>query len=64
MVLTPIPQAWSSGDSRDSEDTMKFAVVHAVKPMIESFPLEKAAEALKKMEDNKVRFRGVLVMKK
>jgi len=55
---------WPSGDSRDSEETFRFAVVHSVKPMIESFPLEKAAEALKKMEDNKVRFRGVLVMKK
>lgn len=51
---------WPSGDNRDSEDTMQFAVLSDVRAMIEVFPLEKAQEALEHMESNKVRFRGVL----
>jgi propanol-preferring alcohol dehydrogenase len=53
---------WPSGDSRDSEDTLNFAHLSGVKPMIETFPLEKANEAFKHMMDNKVKFRCVLVM--
>ncbi|GAM21063.1 hypothetical protein SAMD00019534_042380, partial [Acytostelium subglobosum LB1] len=54
---------WPSGDSRDSEETMRFAQINDVTPMIETFPLEKAPEALAKALNNKVRFRSVLVMK-
>ncbi|EFA74630.1 zinc-containing alcohol dehydrogenase [Heterostelium album PN500] len=49
-----------SGDSRDSEDTLKFAAINNVQAMVEVFPLEKAAEALGKMLENRIRFRGVL----
>jgi len=52
--------AWNSGDSRDSEDTAKFSFLQDVKPMVELFPLEKAAEAYKQMLTNKVRFRAVI----
>ncbi|EFA82406.1 zinc-containing alcohol dehydrogenase [Heterostelium album PN500] len=54
---------WPSGDSRDSQDTMKFSLNNGVEAMTETFPLEKAVEALQKMESGKVRFRAVLVMK-
>src|SRR5271155_5806455 len=40
-----IVQGWPSGIPTDSEDTMNFAVLSGVRPMIEQFPLAKAAEA-------------------
>jgi len=51
---------WASGDSTDSEATAQFCHHHEVKPMVEIFPLEKAAEAYKHMLSNKARFRVVL----
>jgi len=53
---------WPSGDSRDSEDTLNFANLTGVKAQIEKFPLEKAQEALERMETSKARFRCVLTM--
>jgi len=53
-------QAWASGDSRDIQDTVKFAVDTGVKSMNEIFPLEKAEEAFQHMLTNKARFRAVL----
>jgi D-arabinose 1-dehydrogenase-like Zn-dependent alcohol dehydrogenase len=53
-------QGWASGHARDSEDTLHFAVLTGVRPMIEVFPLERAAEAYERMLGNKVRFRAVL----
>lgn len=50
----------ASGTSRDSEDTLAFSVLQAVKPMIETMPLEKAAEAYEKMMSGDARFRMVL----
>src|SRR5712692_299681 len=35
---------WPSGTAKDSEDTMNFSLLTGVRPMIETFPLEKAAE--------------------
>jgi alcohol dehydrogenase/propanol-preferring alcohol dehydrogenase len=52
---------WPSGTSADSEDTLKFSVLTNVRPMIEQFPLEKAAEAYARMMEGKARFRVVLV---
>jgi len=54
---------WASGDSRDSEDTVNFAQTSGVETMIETFPLEKAPEALEYMLSNKARFRAVLKLK-
>jgi D-arabinose 1-dehydrogenase-like Zn-dependent alcohol dehydrogenase len=50
----------ASGTSRDSEDTLDFSVLHGVKPMIETLPLEQAAEAYEKMMSGGTRFRMVL----
>jgi len=44
------------------EETLAFAVHTKVLPMIETFPLEQAAEAFEKMMTAKVRFRAVLKM--
>lgn len=55
---------WPSGHGLDSEEAIEFAKNQDVKCMVEEFPLEKANEAMKHMEEGKVRFRGVLVMNK
>jgi len=50
----------ASGTSRDSEDTLGFSVLTDVRPMIETLPLEQAAEAYEKMVEGNARFRMVL----
>jgi len=57
-------QGWSSGSSIDSEDTINFSVLTGVRPMIERYPLEKAAEGYQQMISGKARFRVVLTMGK
>ena len=51
---------WPSGTSKDSEDTLRFAAANGVRPMIETFPLERATDAYEHMMSGKVRFRSVL----
>jgi D-arabinose 1-dehydrogenase-like Zn-dependent alcohol dehydrogenase len=51
---------WASGSSIDSEDTMRFSAMTGVRPMTETFPLEKAAEAYERMMSNQARFRVVI----
>ena len=36
---------WYSGVAQDSEDTLNFAVLKGVRPIIETYPLEQAEEA-------------------
>jgi D-arabinose 1-dehydrogenase-like Zn-dependent alcohol dehydrogenase len=50
------------GTPADSEDTMNFAALTGVRPMIETYPLEKAAEAYGRMLSGKAEFRAVLTM--
>jgi D-arabinose 1-dehydrogenase-like Zn-dependent alcohol dehydrogenase len=52
----------ASGTARDSEDTLNFSVLATVRPMIETVPLEQAAEAYEKMMSGKARFRMVLTV--
>jgi D-arabinose 1-dehydrogenase-like Zn-dependent alcohol dehydrogenase len=51
---------WPSGTSKDSEDTLRFAAANGVRPMIETFPLHRVADAYERMMSGKVRFRSVL----
>src|SRR5258708_7532067 len=51
-----------TGSSIDNEDTLAFSVLQNIKPMIETVPLEKAAEGYQRMASNKARFRVVIVM--
>ncbi len=55
-------QGWSSGIPTDSEDTLRFAEITGVRPMIEKYPLAKAAEAYARMMSGKAEFRVVLTM--
>jgi D-arabinose 1-dehydrogenase-like Zn-dependent alcohol dehydrogenase len=52
---------WASGTAMDSEDTLNFSASRGVRPMTETFPLERAAEAYDRMMSSQVRFRAVLV---
>jgi D-arabinose 1-dehydrogenase-like Zn-dependent alcohol dehydrogenase len=55
-------QGWASGTPTDSEDTLRFSELTGVRPMIETYPLEKAAEAYARMMSGKAEFRVVLTM--
>ncbi len=53
-------QGWASGIASDSEDTLRFAELTGVRAMIETYPLEKAAEAYARMMSGDAQFRVVL----
>src|ERR1700678_2135819 len=52
-----------TGTPIDGEDTLAFSVLENIRPIIETFPLERAAEAYARMIQGKARFRMVLVTK-
>jgi len=55
-------QGWLAGIPTDSEDTLRFAEMTGVRPMIEQYPLAKAAEGYARMMSGKAEFRVVLTM--
>jgi len=55
-------QGWAAGTPADSEDTLRFAELTGVRPMIETYPLEKAAEGYARMMSGEAQFRVVLTM--
>jgi D-arabinose 1-dehydrogenase-like Zn-dependent alcohol dehydrogenase len=55
-------QGWAAGTPADSEDTLRFAELSGVRPMIETYPLEKAAEGYARMMSGNAQFRVVLTM--
>jgi D-arabinose 1-dehydrogenase-like Zn-dependent alcohol dehydrogenase len=55
-------QGWAAGTAADSEDTLRFAELSGVRPMIETYPLEKAGEAFARMMSGNAEFRVVLTM--
>ncbi len=55
-------QGWAAGTAADSEDALHFAALSGVRPMIETYPLEKAGEAFARMMSGKAQFRVVLTM--
>jgi propanol-preferring alcohol dehydrogenase len=52
-----------TGTPIDSEDTLAFSVLDNIRPMIETVPLEHAADAYARMMQGRARFRMVLVTK-
>ncbi|WP_326492937.1 alcohol dehydrogenase [Alicyclobacillus fastidiosus] len=70
MPLSPVQllngrrsvRGWTAGQAKDSEETISFSVLSDIRPMIETFPLERANEAFERMMSAKVRFRAVLTM--
>ena len=55
-------QGWWSGIPTDSEDTLRFAELTGVRPMIETYPLERAGEAYARMISGNAQFRVVLTI--
>jgi D-arabinose 1-dehydrogenase-like Zn-dependent alcohol dehydrogenase len=55
-------QGWKSGTPADGVDTLAFAELTGVRPMVETYPLERAAEAYARMMSGQARFRVVLTM--
>jgi len=53
---------YASGAPADSEDTLRFAELTGVRPITETYPLERAGEAYERMLSGKARFRVVLTM--
>ena len=70
MEITPIQlisgsrtvQGWAAGTPADTEDTLRFAELTGVRPMVETYPLEEAAEAYERMLSGRAVFRVVLTM--
>jgi alcohol dehydrogenase, propanol-preferring len=52
-----------AGTAIDTEDTLAFSVLENIRPMIETVPLEQAADAYARMMQGDARFRMVLVTK-
>ena len=50
----------ASGVGQDIEDTMNFADLQGIRPIVETMPLVDAAQGYQRMMDNKARFRVVL----
>ena len=55
-------QGWASGIPTDSKETLRFAELTGVRPMIERYPLTKAGDAYARMLSGKAEFRVVLTM--
>jgi D-arabinose 1-dehydrogenase-like Zn-dependent alcohol dehydrogenase len=55
-------RGWASGIPTDSEDTLRFAALTGVRPMIERYPLARAGDAYARMLSGKAEFRVVLTM--
>jgi D-arabinose 1-dehydrogenase-like Zn-dependent alcohol dehydrogenase len=53
---------WLAGIPTDSEDTLRFAELTGVRPIIETYPLAKAADGYARMLSGKAEFRVVLTM--
>ncbi|MDB6045176.1 MAG: Alcohol dehydrogenase GroES protein [Gammaproteobacteria bacterium] len=62
ITRTRTIQGWASGTPADSEDTLRFAELTGVRPMIETYPLERAAEGYAHMLSGNAQFRVVLTM--
>jgi propanol-preferring alcohol dehydrogenase len=52
-----------AGTAIETEDALAFSVLENIRPMIETVPLEQAADAYARMMQGKARFRMVLVTK-
>ena len=55
-------QGWLTGTPADSEDTLHFSELTGIRPMIETYPLEEAAQAYARMLSGDAQFRVVLTM--
>jgi alcohol dehydrogenase len=59
-----IVQGAITGSAYETEKTLEFSVLAEVRPMIETFPLERAQEAYARMRSGAAKFRIVLTMER
>jgi D-arabinose 1-dehydrogenase-like Zn-dependent alcohol dehydrogenase len=52
-----------AGSRKDLRDCLEFSVRHGIRPMVETYPLEKVAEVFQRIREDKVRFRAVLTLR-
>jgi alcohol dehydrogenase/propanol-preferring alcohol dehydrogenase len=57
-------KGWYSGTAIDGEDTLAFSASTGVRPMTETYPLDRAAEGYDRMMSGQARFRVVLTIGK
>jgi D-arabinose 1-dehydrogenase-like Zn-dependent alcohol dehydrogenase len=62
IVGTKMIQGTAAGTPAAEEDTINFAELTGVRPMIETYPFERTGEAYARMMSGKARFRVVLTM--
>jgi D-arabinose 1-dehydrogenase-like Zn-dependent alcohol dehydrogenase len=55
-------QGWLTGTPAEAEDTLHFSELAGIRAMIETYPLERAAEACDRMLSGDAQFRVVLTM--
>lgn len=55
-------QGWLTGAPADAEETLQFSELTGIRPMIETYPLEQAAQAYARMLSGDAQFRVVLTM--
>jgi len=55
-------KGWYSGTSIDSQDTLAFSQQTGVRPLTETYPLQRVSEAYDRMMSGKARFRVVLTI--
>jgi D-arabinose 1-dehydrogenase-like Zn-dependent alcohol dehydrogenase len=55
-------KGWYSGTSIDSQETLAFSVRAGVRPMNETYPLDRVSEAYERMMSGRARFRVVLTI--
>ena len=53
---------WYAGTARDAQDTLECSALTGVHPMIETYPLQRVADAYEHMHSGRVRFRVVLTL--
>lgn len=55
-------QGWNVGGPEDNEEMLAFCMLHGIRPIIETYPLEQAPLAFERMAKSQTRFRAVLKM--
>ena len=51
------------GSRKDIRECLEFSLTHGIRPEIETFALDQAGEAIRRMKDGKLKGRGVIIMK-
>jgi len=55
-------QGWNTGTPSDAEDTLNFSELTGVRPLIETYPFERAGGGYARMMSGRAEFRVVLTM--